>query len=104
MPKGSLRAEGPQSLDPENDTGVAGFNLALCGWDNTDDAVVYELVKFLDENSPLWVELSDGRPFSLGRMSRYPGLTEDMIHPAALEYYKEKGISVGTQVNLRRMY
>ena len=104
MPKGSIRAEGPKALDPENDTGVAGFCLGLCGWDDTDDNVVYELVKFLDENSALWTEFSCGRPFSLGRISRYPGLTEDMVHPAALEYYKEKGISIGTQVNLRRMF
>ncbi|MBW1769331.1 MAG: hypothetical protein JRJ65_20085 [Deltaproteobacteria bacterium] len=79
------------------------FSTAICGWDSTDDEVVYELVKFLDEKSWLWPEFSGGRPMSLARMSRYPGLTEDMVHPAALEYYKEKGISIGRNVKLHRM-
>ena len=104
MPKGSLRAEGNKALDPLEDVGLVDFSIAICGWDSTDDAVVYELVKFLDEKSSLWPEFSGGRPMSLARMSGYPGLTEDMVHPAALEYYKEKGISIGTKVDLRRMY
>ena len=103
MPKGSLRAEGPKALDPPDDVGVVDFSTAICGWDSTDDAVVYELVKFLDEKSSLWPELSGGRPMSLARMSRYSGLTEDMVHPAALVYYKEKGITIGEQVKLQRM-
>ncbi|MBW1912819.1 MAG: ABC transporter substrate-binding protein [Deltaproteobacteria bacterium] len=103
MPKGSIRAEGPEALDPEEDIGLVGFTDALCGWDSTDDAVVYELLKFMDEKSALWPEVSGGRPMSLARMSRFPGLTEDMVHPAALRYYKEKGISIGGQVKLRRM-
>jgi hypothetical protein len=103
MPKGSIGAEGPDALDPEEDIGLVEFSVAICGWDSTDDAVVYELVKFLDENSALWPEFSEGRPLSLARMSRYPGLKEDMVHPAALKYYKEKGISIGGQVKLRRM-
>jgi len=103
MAKGSLRAEGPKALDPQEDVGLVDFSTAICGWDSTDDEVVYELVKFLDEKSWLWPEFSGGRPMSLARMSRYPGLTEDMVHPAALEYYKEKGISIGRNVKLHRM-
>ena len=103
MPKGSLRAEGNKARDPLEDVGLVDFSIAICAWDSTDDEVVYELVKFLDEKSSLWPEFSGGRPMSLARMSGYPGLTEDMVHPAALEYYKEKGISIGSKVKLQRM-
>jgi TRAP-type uncharacterized transport system substrate-binding protein len=103
MPKGSLRSEGVVAIDPLNDVGLVGFTVAICAWDSTDDHVVYELLRFLDEKSSLWPEFSGGRPMNLARMSRYPGLTEDMVHPAALEYYKEKGIHVRKEVILHRM-
>jgi len=103
MAKGSLRAEGPKALDPEKDIGLAEFSVAICGWDSTDDDVVYELLKFLDAKSSLWPEFSGGRPMNLARMSRFPGLIEDMVHPAALKYYREKGMDIGKQVKLHRM-
>jgi len=103
MPKGSLKSEGVIAIDPPNDVGLVDFTVAICAWDITDDDVVYELLKFLDEKAALWPEFSGGRPMSLARMSRYPGLTEDMVHPAALKYYKEKGIHVGREVILHRM-
>ena len=103
MPKGSLRSEGVKALDPQEDVGLVDFSTAICGWDSTDDDVVYELLKFLDEKSSLWPEFSGGRPMSLARMSRYPGLTENMVHPAALIYYKEQGITIGTEVSLLQL-
>ena len=103
MPKGSLRSERASTMDPPEDVGLVDFSVAICAWDSTDDHVVYELLRFLDEKSSLWPEFSGGRPMSLARMSRYPGLTEDMVHPAALKYYKEKGIHVGRELILHRM-
>jgi TRAP-type uncharacterized transport system substrate-binding protein len=103
MPKGSIRSEGVSAMDPPQDVGLVDFNVAICAWDSTDDHVVYELLRFLDEKSSLWPEFSGGRPMSLARMSRYPGLTEDMVHPAALKYYKEKGIHIGRELILHRM-
>jgi len=36
-------------------------------------------------------------------MSRYPGLTEEMVHPGALKYYKDMGIEIYEPVQLCRM-
>jgi hypothetical protein len=102
VPRGALRAAGPK-LDPPLDVGMAGFNTAICAWDSTEDDVVYELVKFLDEKATLWPEYTNGCPLSLVRMSRWPGLTEDVVHPAALKYYKDKEIKIGEPVQLHGM-
>jgi hypothetical protein len=103
MPKGSIRAEGLEAFVPERDIGLVEFSAAICGWDSTDDYVVYELLRFLDEKSSLWPEFSGGRPMSVARMSRYPGLIEDMVHPAALQYYREKSICIGERAKLHCM-
>jgi len=102
VPGGSLRANGPK-LDPPADVGMAGLSMALCAWDSTEDEVVYELLKFMDEYSHLWPDFINECPLSLSRMSRFPGLTEDVVHPGALEYYKEKGIKTGEPVQLLGM-
>jgi len=101
VPGGSIRATGPK-LDPPADVGMAGFSTALCAWDETEDEVVYELVRFLDEKSSLWPDCTNGCPMSLARMSRFPGIREEHVHPGALRYYAEQGISVGEPVQLRR--
>jgi TRAP-type uncharacterized transport system substrate-binding protein len=102
MPRGSIRAKGSK-LDPPEDVGLPGFIPAICAWDATEEEVVYEFVRFLDEKSELWPEYSNGRPLSLARMSRFPGITEDMVHPGALRYYNEKGVKVEDPVQLRRL-
>ncbi|OPX41816.1 MAG: hypothetical protein B1H13_00140 [Desulfobacteraceae bacterium 4484_190.3] len=102
VPGGSLRANGPK-LDPPMDIGMAGLSTALCAWDSTEDEVVYELVKFMDKYSHLWPDFTNGCPLSLSRMSSFPGLTEDVVHPGALEFYNERGIKIGQPVQLHGM-
>ncbi|MBW1888570.1 MAG: ABC transporter substrate-binding protein [Deltaproteobacteria bacterium] len=102
VPSGSIRASGPK-LDPPFDVGMAGFCTAICAWDSTEDTVVYELVKFLDTNAHLWPEYTNNSPLSLSRMARWPGLNEDMVHPGAINYYKERGIGISEPVELRRL-
>ena len=82
---------------------MPSFTGAICAWDETEDEVVYELVKFLDEHSHLWPEFTDGCPLSLARMVRFPGLEKDMVHPGAFKYYKEREIEIGEPIQLRRM-
>lgn len=94
VPAGSIRAS-KEKIEPSIDVGLASLNLAICAWDNTDNEVIYELVRFLDEKSELWPEYTDGCASSLARMCRWPGLTEEMVHPGAMKYYREKGIEVG---------
>ncbi|MBW1799913.1 MAG: hypothetical protein JRJ85_04205 [Deltaproteobacteria bacterium] len=45
------------------------------------------LIRFLDEKSEVWLDYTNGCPLSLARMSRYPGLSEEMIHPGANEIF-----------------
>ncbi|MBW1802405.1 MAG: ABC transporter substrate-binding protein [Deltaproteobacteria bacterium] len=91
VPGGS--ATGPK-LAPPVDVGMAGFSTAICAWDCTEEEVVYELIRFLDEKSELWSDHTNGCPMSLARMSRFPGLSDDMVHPGAMKYYKERGIEI----------
>ena len=100
--RGAIRVAGPKQ-DPPEDVGLPSFTGAICAWDETEDKVVYELVKFLDDKSELWPEFSEGCPLNLTRMSRYPGIDEGMVHPGALKYYKEKGVDIGWPIQLQRM-
>jgi hypothetical protein len=36
-------------------------------------------------------------------MARFPGITEDMVHPGALKYYTEKKIKIGEPIQLLRI-
>jgi len=99
VPRGSIRAEGPR-LDPAVDVGMAGFSMALCAWDDTEEEIVYELVRFLDEKAELWPEYTNGCPISLARMARFPGIKEEIVHPGALEYFHENGVKIGEPIQL----
>jgi TRAP-type uncharacterized transport system substrate-binding protein len=99
VPMGSIRVAGPKQ-DPPQDVALPSFTGAICAWDGTEDEVIYELVRFLSKKSELWSEFSGGCPLSLARMSRYPGLKEEMVHPGALKYYKEKSVGIGGLVQL----
>lgn len=102
VPKGSIRVAGPKP-DPPEDVDLPAFSGALCAWDDTEEEVVYALVKFLDETSELWPDFSSGCPLSLARMARFPGLSEDMVHSGALQYYKELNVEIEEPVQLPRM-
>ncbi|MFC1967942.1 TAXI family TRAP transporter solute-binding subunit [Chloroflexota bacterium] len=80
---------------PPQDTGCAVFYSFMVAWDVADDEVTYELVKFLDENAEEWSRRTGGVPGGAEFMASFPGMTEDEVHPAALRYYKEKGVKIG---------
>jgi len=80
VPRGSLRTNGPK-LDPPMDMGMAGLSMALCAWESTENEVIYELLKFMDD----------------------PGLTEDSVHSGALEYYTDCGMKIEEPVQLQPM-
>ena len=102
VPRGSLRTNGPK-LDPPMDMGMAGLSMALCAWESTEDEVIYELLKFMDDHSHLCPDVAKGCPLSLSRMARFPGLTEDSVHSGALEYYTDCGMKIEEPVQLQPM-
>jgi TRAP-type uncharacterized transport system substrate-binding protein len=90
-------------MNPQEDIGLVAITETLCAWDITEDEIVYELVRFLDEKASLWPEYTYGCLSSLARMSRCPMVTDDIVHPGALRYYEEKGIKVGGKIELHRL-
>jgi len=91
--KVSKDALGPGN--PPQDTGLVSGVMGILAWDQTPEDVVYELVKFVDENAQDWSKRLRGRRMDHGSIIAWPGLTEDMVHPGALKYYKEHGIKIG---------
>ncbi len=90
VPKGLVGENAP----PE-DTGLITFIAAFTCWDTADEEMVYELVKFFDENAEEYTRRTLGRPIGGELMAAFPGLTEQILHPGALRYYKEKGYKLG---------
>jgi TRAP transporter TAXI family solute receptor len=80
---------------PPSDNGLISSPTIMSGWDMDNEEVVYELTKFLAENAETLSSRLQGRPFGLDFMTQYPGLTESMVHPGALRYYREKGVKIG---------
>ncbi len=80
---------------PPEDTNMLAFNTLMMCWDTVDEAIVYELVKFIDENRDNWElrTMNSGGAEFLADFGA--GYTEANVHPGALRYYKEKGISIG---------
>ena len=91
---GSIAAKGPK-LDPPLDVGLAGLSIAICAWDSAEHDLVYELVRFLDEMASQWPDHTKGCPLSLGRMAKFPGISDELVHSGALAYYKENRIAPG---------
>lgn len=78
------------------DSGVMTMSTGLWCWDTADPEVIYELVKFLDENAGEWVKRTRGSPMGGQFMVEQSSvLKEDVYHPGALKYYKEKGYKIG---------
>jgi TRAP-type uncharacterized transport system substrate-binding protein len=102
LPAGSISAKGPK-LDPPKEVGLAGLSIAICAWDSTENELVYELVRFLDEMASLWPDSTSGCPLSLVRMARFPGIHNELVHSGAIEYYKENRITPGDPVQLSFM-
>jgi TRAP-type uncharacterized transport system substrate-binding protein len=90
VPKDAL---GPGS--PPKDTGLISLVMGMIAWQDMPEDVVYELIKFVDENSGEWSKRLRGFRMDHDSIIAWPGLTKDMVHAGALKYYKEKGIKVG---------
>ena len=90
VPKDAL---GPGS--PEKDTGLISLVMGMIAWQDTPEEIIYELIKFVDENANAWSKRLRGFRMDHGSIIAWPGITEDMVHPGALKYYKEKNIKIG---------
>ncbi len=73
--------------NPPEDTGLISFAAQINCWDTADEEVVYEMVKFLDENMDEFARRT-GRTL-LVKLT--PELPEERLHPGSQAYFKEKG-------------
>jgi TRAP-type uncharacterized transport system substrate-binding protein len=89
MPKGSL----PGRNNPPEGVAIPAYVSTMVAWDTTEEEVAYELVKFLAGNAEAWSERTN-MPMSLDRFLQFPGLTEDMVHPGALSFYRAHNIKI----------
>ena len=89
VPKGVHGKENP----PEDVSTVAFVNASSC-WDVFDEEIAYDLLKFLFDNAEEYARRLPAYEVGYG-LGFYPGLTEEMLHPGALRYYKERGIKLG---------
>ncbi|MGD9032835.1 MAG: TAXI family TRAP transporter solute-binding subunit [Desulfobacteraceae bacterium] len=93
--KGSWRINPKGSFPggyPLEDSGVMTMSTGLWCWETADANVVYDLVKFLDEKAVEWTKRTRGSPMGGPFMVKQSSaMAEDVYHPGALKYYKEKG-------------
>lgn len=96
MPKGSLNQPDtpPDIVNPPEDITLIGTCSALAAWQDTEDEVVYELLKFFVDNADDLAKANEYLSLDPETLSRYPGLTRDLVHSGALRYYQEQGIEI----------
>jgi len=99
IPKGSLTLPGSpiKTVNPPEDVTMADFCGALTAWRDTEEEVVYELLKFIVDNADKFAEANVHISPDLETLPKFPGLTKDLVHPGALRYYQEQGIEIGTE-------
>jgi hypothetical protein len=68
---------------------LLSFAQALAAWDGTDDALITELLACLVARGPSY----PGLPHGVEAMVRWPGLEADEMHPAALRFYTDRGLT-----------
>ncbi len=90
IPKG-----GAMENTPPEDTAVISFATIMVAFDTVPEEIVYEVVKFLDENSAEYERRMLGAPLDAALMADVPGMTEEHFHPGAVKYYKEVGVKIG---------
>jgi len=94
VPKNAIKLPGPplRWANPQDDVTMADFPGALAVWKDTEDDLVYEMLKFIVANAGSIKEAELRMYPDPGKMAQWPGLTRDMVHPGALRFYKEHGI------------
>ena len=68
---------------------LLSFAQALAAWDSTDEELVTELLACLAARGSNYA----GLPHSVDAMVRWPGLTADNVHAAALRFYTVRGLT-----------
>ncbi len=80
---------------PLEDAAMFGFKTILVAFDTVPEEIVYEMVKFLDENGAEYTRRMHDAPMDTAFMAKVPGTTEEHFHPGAVRYFKEMGVKIG---------
>lgn len=99
IPKSSLVTPGMEikTVNRHEDFTLADFCVALAAWEDTEEEVVYELLKFIVDKAAEFAEAKINISTDLETLPRFPGLTKDQIHHGALRYFQEKGVAIDSQ-------
>jgi len=97
VPKGSIKIPGPpaKTVNPPEDVTMCDFGGAFTAWEDTEEDVVYEMLRFIVANADKIKEANLRMQVDPEKMAQWPGLTRDMVHPGALRYYETQGIKIG---------
>jgi TRAP transporter TAXI family solute receptor len=88
------------SLGPKQPQPVQGYGHSLSWWadQEMDPEIIYEITKTIYENRDKFIEVAaDQGKFIDPKTMTMINVTENMFHPGALKFYKEKGLKVGVQ-------
>jgi len=96
LPKDAIKVPGPplQWTNPPDDVTMCDFGGALAVWKETEEDVVYEMLKFIVDNAERIKKAGLRMHPDPKKMAQWAGLTKDMVHPGALRFYKEYGINI----------
>ena len=89
----------PGAISKKMTTALQGYGQTNGWWADAEmsDEMAYEFVKAIYENTDKFKEYhSDGKLMTKKTVSRV-GAPEDLFHPGALKFYRERGIKPGIQ-------
>jgi len=97
VPKGSIEIPGPpaKTVNPPEDVTMCDFGGAFTAWEDTEEDVVYEMLRFIVANADKIKEANLRMQVDPEKMAQWAGLTKDMVHPGALRFYETLGIKIG---------
>jgi len=97
VPKGSITIPGPpaKTVNPPEDVIMCDFGSALAAWEDTEEDVVYEMLRFIVANADKIKEAGLRMHPDPESMAQWPGLTKDVVHPGALRFYETQGVKIG---------